>query len=214
MASWRKQTLFSPFFLFTFLCILLFSPQVSKGSPTAPRPKTLFPLTISPDKKYLVDAQEKPFLIQGDSAWSTIAELSNPSALRYLDDRKKRGFNTLLVNLIEHKFTSHSPRWLNASNVAPFADVNDFTTANEAYFAHADWFIREAGKRGFLILLAPCYIGWQCADDGWCAEMKLNGVEKLRKYGLYLGKRYKDFPNILWVEGGDHTPSKEGHPSE
>ena len=29
---------------------------------------------------------------------------------------------------------------------------------------------------------------------------------KLRDYGRYLGQRYKDFKNIVWLEGGDYNP--------
>ena len=37
---------------------------------------------------------------------------------QYLDDRASRGFNTLLVNLIENRFASNPPR--NAYGDAPF----------------------------------------------------------------------------------------------
>ena len=34
--------------------------------------------------------------------------------------------------------------------------------------------------------------------------MVSNGVDKLRAYGQYLGRRYKDFPNIIWMHGNDY----------
>jgi hypothetical protein len=173
-----------------------------------------FPLAISSDKRSLNDAKGNPFLMQGDSAWSAIAELSEADATKYLDDRKGRGFNTLLISLIEHKFTSHNPPWLDAAGDAPFSDTSDFTTTNAAYFAHVDWFLDQAKQRGFLVLLVPSYLGYGCGDEGWCAEMKANGTTKLGQYGDFVGARYKGVPNILWVEGGDHTPSTAGNPSE
>lgn len=33
-----------------------------------------------------------------------------------------------------------------------------------------------------------------------------NGPEKLLKYGQFLGQRYKDFDNIIWVTRGDRDP--------
>ena len=36
--------------------------------------------------------------------------------------------------------------------------------------------------------------------------MVANGPERLRRYGEYLGRRYRDFSNILWVHGGDYDP--------
>ena len=31
-----------------------------------------------------------------------------------------------------------------------------------------------------------------------------NGVDKVRAYGQYLGRRYEDFPNIIWMHGNDY----------
>jgi len=29
--------------------------------------------------------------------------------------------------------------------------------------------------------------------------------ENADRYGTFLGKRYKDFPNIIWINGGDRS---------
>jgi hypothetical protein len=44
--------------------------------------------------------------------------------------------------------------------------------------------------------------------------MKANGTDRLRSYGRHIGRRYRDFPNVIWVEGGDYTPRTDGSPSE
>ncbi|HXX94074.1 MAG TPA: DUF4038 domain-containing protein, partial [Planctomycetota bacterium] len=98
--------------------------------------------------------------------------------------------------------------------VAPFDDVGDFTTAKDAYFDRVDDLLRQAQERGILVLLAPSYLGYDGGDEGWCQAMKRNGVNRLRRYGRYLGRRFQDHPNLLWVEGGDYTPRTEGSPSE
>jgi hypothetical protein len=173
-----------------------------------------FPLTISANKRHLVDADGTPFLMRGDTAWSLVAELSKADATLYLDDRAARGFNTLLVNLIEPAFSSHDPKWANADGQTPFADPDDFTTLNDAYFEHVDWVLEQAEQRGILVLLVPSYIGYGCGAEGWCARMKTNGVAKLTQYGTYVGERYRDARNVIWVHGGDHTPQTAGSPSE
>jgi hypothetical protein len=141
-------------------------------------------------------------------------QLSRAEAVAYMDDRSRRGFNTLLINLIEHKFSSQSPRSANREGVPPFRDPNDFTTTNDAYFDRAVEVVTLAQDRGFLVLLAPSYLGYKGEDEGWCQEMKRNGVERLRRYGAYVGGRFRDCPNLLWVEGGDYTPNTAGSPSE
>ncbi|MES1151821.1 MAG: DUF4038 domain-containing protein, partial [Dongia sp.] len=42
--------------------------------PEAPAPAR-YPLTISKDRRRLLDADGKPFLVQGDTCWSLIANL-------------------------------------------------------------------------------------------------------------------------------------------
>jgi hypothetical protein len=179
--------------------------RVARVDQTA-RPR--FPIRTFPRRRYLVDKAGKPFLMQGDSPWSLIAELTQKEVNEYLADRKRRGFNTLLVNLLEHRFASKAPA--NAYGDAPFTQAGDFSTPNEAYFRHADWVLRRASSMGFLVLLAPAYIGFRDSPDGWWREMVASGPEKLRDYGRYVGRRYSRFPNIMWVEGGDDNPPMEG----
>jgi len=171
----------------------------TKGVPT-------FPLNISPDKhcRYLEDSAGKPFLVHGEAAWSLIAQLSREQADQYLDDRSARGFNALLVSLIEHKFADNAPT--NRYGEPPFLTGGDYNTPNERYFAHADWVLRRASEKGFLVLLTPSYLGYRGGPEGWYHEMVANGPEKLRQYGEYLGRRYRGFNNILWVEAGDYNP--------
>jgi len=165
---------------------------------------TKFPLSISPSGRYLVDAAGNPFFIHGDTAWSLMAQLTREDAELYLRDRRERGFNTILVSLIEHQFADNAPR--NAYGEAPFLSPGDFSRPNEAYFAHADWVLRRAAEEGLLVLLAPAYAGINGGAEGWYGEMTTAGASALRRYGEFLGLRYREFPNILWVQSGDYNP--------
>jgi hypothetical protein len=164
-----------------------------------------FPLVVRSGQRYLEDVTGRPFLIHGDTAWSLIAVLTRDEVDRYLDDRHARGFNTILVSLIEHHYSATPPA--NAYGQQPFLTPGDYTTPNEAYFAHADWVLRQAAAKGFLVLLTPSYTG--CCGDGWYEEMVANGPVRLRQYGQYLGRRYRDFTNILWVHAGDANPPRK-----
>ena len=64
--------------------------------------ETRFPLRIAAGGTHIEDAAGTPFLITGDTAWSLIADLPKEEVDRYIADRKARGFNTILVSLIEH----------------------------------------------------------------------------------------------------------------
>jgi hypothetical protein len=70
-----------------------------------------YPLKVSEDRRYLVDQNNKPFRIQGDSAQSLIANLTYAEAQLYFSDRQAKGFNTININLLEHKCAHHYARW-------------------------------------------------------------------------------------------------------
>ena len=161
-------------------------------------------LRVSANRRYLIDQNNVPFLMQGDAAWSLIVELNDAELDRYFQNRRDKGFNTVIVELIEHRFCKHPP--LNAIGDAPFATPGDFSTPNEKYFAHADGVIRKAGEYGIQVLLAPIYLGYVRTDEGWIEEILKLEPEKCLAYGRYLGKRYKDFDNVIWLMGGDRNP--------
>jgi Protein of unknown function (DUF4038)/Putative collagen-binding domain of a collagenase len=161
-----------------------------------------YPLRISPDHRHLVDQSGAPFLVQGDAGWSLISGLTKEEAEVYLEARRRQGFNSIIVNLIEHKFRGPVNRY----GEGPFTTPGDFSTPNEKYFQHADWVIRKAGEKGIQVILAPIYLGYIGTDEGWINELVANGPEKARNWGRYVGKRYHDFDNIIWMIGGDRNP--------
>ena len=163
-----------------------------------------YPLRVGPDHRHLVDQTGKPFLIQGDSPWSIISGLTREEEEQYLENRRQKGFNSIIVNLIEHKF--HGP--VDRYGEGPFTTPGDFSTPNEKFFAHADWVIRKAVDKGIQVFLAPIYLGYIHTDEGWVEEAMANGPEKCRGWGRYLGKRYRDFDNLIWIMGGDRNPDK------
>ena len=179
------------------------SPSPSPSPSPPPASGVTFPLRVEAGKRYLVDASGKPFFINGDTAWSLMAQLTREQAEQYLEDRRAKGFTAVLVSLLESTYASNAPR--NVYGDAPFTTAGDFATPNERYFAHADFVLNKAAEKGLLVLLTPAYLG--CCGDGWLQTMRNNGTAKLTRYGEYLGNRYRGFANILWVNGGDQAPS-------
>jgi hypothetical protein len=133
-----------------------------------------------------------------------IAQLTNSDVNYYLNDRQQRGFDVLIVNLLEHKFATNAPKDIYGD--APFTG-KAFTTPNPNYFAHADYVVSAAAQRGMAVLLDPLYLGYACGDEGWCGEVKAASTADMTAWGTYVGNRYKGFSNIVWVVGGDVDPS-------
>src|SRR5262249_11528793 len=149
-----------------------------------------------------------PVWLHGEAAWSLIVQPDDAELDRYLADRRARGVNALVVNLIEHKFADHAPQ--DRAGDAPFTAPGDFAMPNEAYFAHVDRVLARCAAAGMVVLLAPAYLGDKGGDEGWYAEIRRNGPTKLRGYGKFLGARYRSAPNLVWLEGGDAPPMAAG----
>lgn len=190
--------------VFPFRLALVFLLLLVAGHPALAGSEVRFPLRVSADGTHLEDAAGKPFLITGDTAWSLIADLSASEADIYIADRKARGFNTILVSLIEHEFSRNAPK--NAEGIDPFLAPGDFSRPDDRYFAAAEHVLDAARDAGMLVLLTPAYVGAMGGPQGWYAQMAAAGPEVLRGYGRYIGKRYARYPNIVWVQGGDYDP--------
>lgn len=183
------------------------TPTTSSGPTATPALSSsyVYPLKVSSNNRYLVDQNNQPVFWNGDTPWSLIVQVSKADADFYLNNRQAKGFNVILVNLIEHQFASNAPR--NFYGDAPFTGAA-FATPNEAYFAHADYVISGAVQRGITVLLDPLYLGYGCGNEGWCSDVQAASATTMQNWGMYVGNRYKNYDNIVWVIGGDTDPSQ------
>ncbi len=58
-------------------------------------------------------------------------------------------------------------------------------------------------KGNMVVLFFPAYLGFNCGAEGWCANMQAQTNTAMQNYGAFLGNRYKNQGNIIWVHGGD-----------
>jgi hypothetical protein len=163
-----------------------------------------YPLKLASGKRYIVDQNNQPFFVDGEAAWSLIANLRDEDIDLYLADRQQRGVNAILVNLIEHKYADQAPR--DPYGNPPFTTPGDFATRNNAYFDRAVSIVRKAGDHGIVVFLFPAYLGYVGGSEGWYQEMVNNGKFKLKAYGNYVGNRFVNLDNIVWVNAGDYNP--------
>jgi hypothetical protein len=238
----------------TFVAIaLLISWTGSAGA--NPQAGPSFPVKPSSNGRYLVDQGGLPFPILGDAGWSASKNLTSTEVGQYLDDRLARGFNSVLTEAIEHKFTINKPPQDRGGNLPfsrrldgaaytgspngcstpngsnsqfaadPYGNINtqapDFSYPTLAYWQSLDSFLSACRQRGMLVLLFPAYVGYAGADEGWMGEMVANDAvlgsggqvgqafadptkSRLWNYGAWLADRYKAYPNLIWVHGGDY----------
>ena len=163
-----------------------------------------YPIKRGDNDRLLYDQTGKPFFWSGDSPSSLMVQLDDSDVITYLDDRRMRGVNIIVVNLIDHTFGDNAPA--NFYGDSPFYGT-EFITPNEAYFLHTDWVINQAAARGIVVLLIPFDINYQCEGAG-CGAVRAASIEDMNWWGNYLGDRYKDSANIIWAVGADTDPTE------
>jgi hypothetical protein len=122
-------------------------------------------------------------------------------------NRQAKGFNSVVVNLVEHHFCTRPPN--SRAGVAPFERPGDLSTPNQAYFDFAHKMIERANQHGIVVWLAPAYLGYDGGNEGWFRDMKAGGEQMVRDYGKFVARRLKDLPNIVWLVAGDFVPRPE-----
>ena len=164
-----------------------------------------------------MDQNDAPYLLTGDSTQALTTNISTADAERFFADRQAHGFNADWVNLLTaganmagrddgstydgiRPFTGYIPGGTDWNHY-------DLTTPNEAFFARVDQMIKLAAKHKILIILDPA------ETIAWLPALLNNGPARCRAYGRYLGSRYKNFDNILWMSGNDfggwHDPKSD-----
>jgi hypothetical protein len=163
-------------------------------------------LHVSRDGRRLVKEDGSAFFYLGDTAWELFHRCSRQETEMYLKDRKAKGFTVIQAVVLAELDGLNTP---NAEGHRPLIDNNPLHPG-EAYFKDVDRVIRKAEELGLYIALLPTW------GDKWNLKWGEGPVifdtpEKAEKYGKWLGKRYKDQPNIIWVLGGDRNPEKPLH---
>jgi hypothetical protein len=173
-----------------------------------PRPQRL---KVSDNKRFIVKADGASFFYLGDTAWELFHRLNREEADRYLKNRADKGFTVIqavalaeLDGLNDPNPYGHRPL-LNNDPTTP--DVKD-GAAND-YWDHVDYIVKKAEALGLYIGFLPTW------GDKWNrgrgAGPDIFNPTNAEAYGEWLGKRYKDAPNIIWILGGDRSLETETH---
>lgn len=161
-------------------------------------------LRVSENKRYLVTDTGKPFFWLGDTAWELFHRLNREETEKYLQDRAAKKFTVIQAVVLAETDGLHTP---NAYNEVPLEN-DDPAKPREAYFKHVDFVIDKANELGLYIALLPTW-GDKIFKDRWGTGPEIFNQQNARVYGEWIGKRYKDKKNIIWILGGDRNPRNE-----
>ncbi|WP_247232058.1 glycoside hydrolase family 140 protein [Telluribacter sp. SYSU D00476] len=158
-------------------------------------------LKVSDNKRYLVTQDGKPFFWLGDTAWELFHRLNREEADRYLKNRVDKGFTVIQAVALAELDGLHSPN--------PYGEVplenDDPTKPREAYFQHVDYIVDKAASLGLYIALLPTW-GDKLNKSSWGTGPEIFTTSNAKAFGKWMGNRYKNRKNIIWIMGGDRNP--------
>ena len=140
-------------------------------------------LKISDNNRFLVKEDGSPFVWIGETNWF-FAKLPPTTIDQILDKRSAQNFTVMHVSCREKLYSRE--------------DMGSISNPNEAWWSYLDEYIVKCAQR-------KLYVG---ITLGWWSVAKNNTEADLYAYGRWVGNRYKDNNNIIWLtlgEAGGHS---------
>lgn len=156
--------------------------------------------TISENHRYLLK-NGKPFYWLGDTGWELFHRLNKDEVKEYFKKRSEQGFTVIQAVVLSEINGLDSP---NANGDRPLIN-DDPTKPNEAYFKFVDEVVNMANDYNLNIAMLPTW-GDKIFKDRWGAGPEIFNITNAKIYGEWIGNRYKNKRNIIWVLGGDRNP--------
>lgn len=162
-------------------------------------------LKVSDNHRFLVDQEGEPFFWLGDTAWELFHRLDRDEADTYLKNRARLGFTIIQAVILAELDGLNDP---NPYGHVPLTD-HDPAKPVEEYFEHVDYIINRAAELGLYIGVLPTWGDKWNLKWGQGPEIFTPG--NAESFGKFLGERYKDYNNIIWVLGGDRAIEEDIH---
>lgn len=171
-------------------------------------------LRVSENKRYLENIDGEPFFYLGDTAWELFHKLDREEAELYIKTRAEQGFNVIqAVALAElsglDKPNAYGRTPLLKNENGEYDPTMPDTEGEYSYWAHVDYVISLIEKYGMYVGLLPTW--GDKYNLKWGVGPVIFTPDNARVYGEWIGKRYADRDNIIWILGGDRPMEEQLH---
>lgn len=156
---------------------------------------------VTADRRHFELSDGTPFFWLGDTAWELFHRLTKDETDQYLKIRAEQGFTVIQAVALAEFDGLKSP---NAEGQLPLVDL-DPTRPNEAYWKHVDWAIDRAAHYGLYMGLLPTW--GDKVNHAWGIGPIVFDEAKAHAYGRFVGHRYVNRDNVIWINGGDRDPA-------
>jgi len=149
---------------------------------------------VSDNKRFLVREDGTPLIWIGDTLWDW--HKLKPSELDdYLDKRASQGFTVIQTQVAALGRATYNGDWCFGG-----ADHKDITDPQEPFWQYSDEWLEKIEDRG---LYAAVGLSW--IVNYWNNHGKRYSTTDLYNYGKWVGNRYKDRNNIIWLSINEAT---------
>jgi Protein of unknown function (DUF4038)/Putative collagen-binding domain of a collagenase len=162
-------------------------------------------LQVTANGHYLQYEDGTPFFWLGDTGWELFHRLNKEEIEKYLENRRQKGFNVIQSVILAEFNGLKKP---NQYGDVPLNDL-DPEKPNEKYFELVDWVIQNALSKNIFMGLLPTW--GDKVTLLWGEGPVVFNEHNAYGYGLFLGKRYAAYPNIIWILGGDRPAVKDSN---
>ncbi|GAB3996828.1 glycoside hydrolase family 140 protein [Spirosoma daeguense] len=157
-------------------------------------------LKVSDNNRFVAQGDNKPFFWLGDTGWLLFTRLNREEAETYLENRKQKGFNVVQVMVLHTLGATnvYGDSALVGKNIATpkLTEGSSFTDSTQYdFWDHVDFVVDKAAEKGIYMALVPLW--------GNNVKSKRVNQERAKAYADFIANRYKNRPNIIWLDGGD-----------
>ena len=147
-------------------------------------------IVVSPNGHFLQFQDGRPFFWLADTAWLMFDKLTDADIETYLEDRRAKGFTVVQVMLVrggDEMDPNGNPALLRGDPGKPDTD--------HGYWDRIDRVVGVARSKGI-------YVALVCAWGSVVKSGRLN-TSNAKDYAKFLGRHFRNEPNIFWILGGD-----------
>ena len=177
----------------------------------AQREQALPKLKVSADRRFLVQADGRPFFYLADTAWELFHRLDRKDAAEYLKTRAAQGYTVVQAVALAELDGLADP---NPYGKLPLIDKdptrpaitpgsNPAKSGEYDYWDHVDYIVDEANRNGIYVGLLPTWGSWVVRNPR--KDEAIFTTASAQRYGEFLGKRYGR-KGVIWILGGDRSP--------
>jgi hypothetical protein len=166
-------------------------------------------LIVHPGGRYLMWDDGTPFFYLGDTAWELFHRLTRGEIDHYLQVRAGQGFNVIQAVALAEKDGLRTP---NAYGRLPLVELDPARPdlgGEYSYWDHVDWAVRRAAELGLFVALLPTW--GDKYNLKWGDGPEVFTPQNATAYGEWLGARYRDDWNVIWMLGGDRPLESDLH---